>query len=144
MEQAGYGQANLVDDIVNRLSTEFCHQINLAGTVTNPPTEGATEESDTANHATTDGILQQVLAQNQELMHLLASNGARRVRRPRPSTGPRQGQPRTPMPAHFNKYCWTHGHGNHEGPNCNSKAPGHQDAATADNKMGGSTYGYPN
>ena len=99
-----------------------------------------------ANHVTTDNILLQVMTQNQELMHMLESNiGNRRAnnRRPtaRPSTGPRQGQPRTPMPAHFNKYCWTHGRGNHKGASCNNKAPGHKDTATMTDKMGGSTYG---
>ena len=39
-------------------------------------------------------------------------------------------------------YCWTHGyrvHKNHNSANCKSKAPGHQDAATRENTMGGST-----
>ena len=41
-----------------------------------------------------------------------------------------------------NGYCWTHGyrvHKNHNSANCKSKAPGHQDAATRANPMGGST-----
>jgi hypothetical protein len=148
LEQAGYGQANLVEDIVNRLSIEFNHQANMIGETNNDPPPLCPPVTENANHATTDTILQQVLTQNQELMRMLAANagptGGRRNRTPRasrPSTGPRQGQPRTPMPAYFNKYCWTHGRGNHEGPNCNSKCPGHKDEATMENKMGGSTYG---
>ena len=38
-------------------------------------------------------------------------------------------------------YCWTHGttsNEDHSSPECRSKATGHQDAATAANKMGGS------
>ena len=35
-------------------------------------------------------------------------------------------------------YCWTHGAGNHDGKNCKAKAEGHRDAATKENKMGGS------
>jgi hypothetical protein len=140
MEQAGYGQANLVEDIVSRISAEFNHAANMAEQVNLPPaTDDTPPPTDTANHATTDTILQQVLAQNQELMKMLATN-RRPTRRPRPSTGPRQGQPRTPMPAHFNKYCWTHGRGNHLGCDCNAKAPGHKDEATITNKMGGSCY----
>lgn len=41
-------------------------------------------------------------------------------------------------------YCWTHGyrvHQNHTSASCQSKAEGHQDAATRDNPMGGSTRG---
>jgi hypothetical protein len=39
-------------------------------------------------------------------------------------------------------YCWTHGsskNGNHTSMTCKNKDAGHQDAATVDNKMGGST-----
>ena len=38
------------------------------------------------------------------------------------------------------KYCWTHGACSHESSDCNAKAQGHQDSATFNNKMGGSTY----
>eukprot|EP00957_Ditylum_brightwellii_P101877 7765088-Ditylum_brightwellii.AAC.1 len=37
------------------------------------------------------------------------------------------------------KYCWTHGACNHWRPDCWNKAEGHQDAATFQNKSGGST-----
>ena len=36
-------------------------------------------------------------------------------------------------------YCWSHGACAHPSPDCKSKRPGHQDAATFENKMGGST-----
>ena len=36
------------------------------------------------------------------------------------------------------KYCWTHGHCNHNGPDCAHKAEGHKDEATKTNRMGGS------
>ena len=73
---------------------------------------------------------------------LVAANSNRNIRRrPRPSTGPRPGQPTRPFPAWINKYCWTHGHCNHTRSSCESKAPGHKNEATMENKMGGSTYG---
>ena len=56
----------------------------------------------------------------------------------------RRRQPRkTPDDATFHraktdKYCWTHGACSHQSVQCNSKAPGHQDAATLENRMGGS------
>jgi hypothetical protein len=34
-------------------------------------------------------------------------------------------------------YCWTHGNTYHSSDKCRNKAPGHQDKATATNKMGG-------
>ena len=36
------------------------------------------------------------------------------------------------------QYCWTHGGCAHAGDKCTMKAPGHKDAATFENKMGGS------
>ena len=38
------------------------------------------------------------------------------------------------------KYCWSHGACSHSSKDCNSKRDGHQDNATFENKMGGSTY----
>lgn len=38
------------------------------------------------------------------------------------------------------KYCWTHGACNHNSKNCHHKNAGHQNEATFENKMGGSTY----
>ena len=35
-------------------------------------------------------------------------------------------------------YCWSHGACAHPSPECKNKRPGHQDAATFENKMGGS------
>jgi hypothetical protein len=54
--------------------------------------------------------------------------------------------PPAPVPAptqpRIQPYCWTHGiitNIAHTSMNCNHKAPGHQDGATFNNKMGGST-----
>jgi hypothetical protein len=37
-------------------------------------------------------------------------------------------------------YCWTHGHGFHSSQECSYPNPGHQDHATADKPMGGTTF----
>ena len=39
----------------------------------------------------------------------------------------------------FSFYCWSHGACAHPSPECRSKRPGHQDQATFENKMEGST-----
>jgi hypothetical protein len=41
-------------------------------------------------------------------------------------------------------YCWTHGGCGHTGNTCLTKLPGHQDAATFENKLGGNTANCPN
>ena len=143
LEGAGYGQAALVEDIVTRLAAEM----NLI-TSELPPAETTLEvpPAATANHSTTDTFLQQLITQNQEMMRVIASNanvagGRGTPRTPRVSTGPRTGQPVLPIPARYNKYCWTHGRCNHSSTTCNSKAPGHKSESTMDNKLSGSTYG---
>ena len=62
-------------------------------------------------------------------------------RPPNTSTRPPQGQPHHPMPAYFDKYFWTHGHGSHKGGNYNSKAPVHKEKSTTESKMYRSSYG---
>ena len=37
------------------------------------------------------------------------------------------------------KYCWIHGACNHWSPECRSKADGHQDSVTFQDRKGGST-----
>ena len=150
LQEVGYGQANLVEDIVSRLSAQFQHQANLAAEEAPPPAP-APAPAPTANAAeqyqpSPPDYLREVLAQNADLMRRLMETtnlGTRIPRRGRPSTGPRTGQPPTPLPARFNKYCWTHGRCNHLGSACNNKAPGHKDTATITNKLGGSCYACP-
>jgi len=139
MEAAGYGQANMVmvDDIVTRLTAEFNHQANLAfGPPPSEPPAPPLAPPASAAHATTDTILQQVLAQNQELMKMLASNAnnssTNTNRRPRTnaSASKRTGQPSYPLAAWADKYCWTHGKCSHKSSNCRNPAPGHKEDAT--------------
>ena len=100
-----------------------------------PPTATGTAE-----------ILQQFIAQNQDLIRLFFTNSGKSGNKnnskpPNPSAGPRQGQPSHPMPAYFDKYCWTHRRGNHKGGNCNSKDPGHKEKTTMEHNIEGSNYG---
>ena len=85
-------------------------------------------------------ILQQSLAQNQEMMQLLYANSGESFRNntnrpPTNFTGSRQGQPRHPVPDYFDKYCWAHGCGSHKRLNGNSKAPGHKYKAATEIKI---------
>ena len=102
LEQAGYGQANLFEDTMNRLSAEFQHKANMVNSdppkYPEPPTATGTTE-----------IIQQVLAQNQDIMILLSANsgkiGIKNTNRPpTTSTGTLQGQTIRPMHEYFDKY----------------------------------------
>ena len=46
-------------------------------------------------------------------------------------------------PPRRDQYCFSHGACAHKGSECRSKAPGHKDAASFDNKQGGSTKNCP-
>ena len=141
-----------MEDIVSRLSAQLQYHANLAAEEAPPPAP-APVPAPTANAAQPSqppppDYLREVLAQNADLMRRLMENtnnglGTRIPRRGRPSDGPRTGQPPTPLPARFNKYCWTRGRCNHLGSACNNKAPGHKDTATIANKLGGSCYACP-
>ena len=101
LKKFGYGQANLVEDIVSRLSEEFQHQANM---VNSAPPDGPAQPITTVNAE----ILHQFIALNQELMQLLSTkdeeSGRKNTNRsPTSSTRPWQGQPRHPMPAYFDK-----------------------------------------
>ena len=147
LQNAGYGNANLVDEIVNHVTNDIQAHLNViqGHPPSLPPAPASPEPAPepAAQHVTTNAIVNQLIQQNQEMMRLLvaANNNHTIHRRPRPSTGPRPGQSNRPLPARINKYCWTHGHCNHTSNSCESKAPGHKTEATMENKMGGSTYG---
>ena len=123
---------------MSRLSTEFQHQANMVNSA--PPEDPASPIAGTVE------LLQQVLAQNQELMKNNFSrdgnSGKKNTNRPlTPSAGPRQGQPPNAMPAYFDKYCWTHGRGIHKGDDFNSKAPRHKEKAKIKSRMDRRNYG---
>ena len=129
---------NLVEDIMSRLSAKFYYQANMVNSTSPeypaPPISGTAE------------LLRQFLAQNQELMQFISAKDRESGRKntnspPTTSTGPCQGQPCHPMPTYFDKYCWTHVQGSHNGDGCNSKAPGHKEMATIEIRMDGSNYG---
>jgi hypothetical protein len=157
LNEAGYGSANFVEDIVSCLSNELTHRTNLAREQDSPPEPppAAAPAANAATGDTTTPLLAQILQQNAELLCCLTcSNGVpsntghqqngRPATRPcRAAEGPRQGNPHTPLAAHYNKYCLDHGRCNHPSPECRNKSPGHKDKATMDNKMGGSTYACP-
>ena len=146
MENAGYHQqANMIEGYLDRLTAMFPSSAdNEEVADTNPP---AIEPLPTANAVTNDAVQQQLMQQMQEMQAMMVQLQANQAIAPPtgrvrpPSTGPRPGQPTTPLPAYANKYCWTHGKCAHISSSCNTKAPGHKNNATFENKQRGSTYG---
>ena len=160
MQQAGYHHANhlaqkLTSDIQQR-DSDLLSYIQTALDTSSTSDGGSLTEATTpsdmstassaqhyANAARTDQVQLEMLKILQQIQQSLpkadneqlspTTNRRTRTRTPR----------KTPDNASFNriktdKYCWTHGACNHTSPQCNFKAPGHQDGATFDNRQGGS------
>ena len=152
----GYGTANVMKEVVDRISEELLLRANHASDsvpVTNhmydsvPATSHAYDSVPAANHTsdsvpTQADLIQKLLAQNNELIRCITEKTQVNVSR-RNKPQPKQGQPTKPLPPRHNKYCWTHGRCNHQGSECRNKAPGHKVEASMSDKMGGSTYACP-
>ena len=102
-----------------------------------------------ANAMHTDPVQLKMLKLSQQMQQTLANNGNNdnnHNNNPNPqnrNTNPNRRRHQTPDNATYprritDKYCWTHGGCNHSSADCTFKAPGHQDAATFAQHMGGS------
>ena len=150
ISDAGYHQANMVDEIVSRV------QDILPTTTTGTATDNIDAQiqqmanAAMANVNSTNSGMPQLVQQMQQMQTIMlqmqqqmATTSPRgpRAGNPRRPTGPRTGQPTCPIPASSNLYCWTHGRCSHTGQACENRAPGHKVEATQANRMGGSEWG---
>ena len=160
MQHAGYHHANM---LAEQLCTDFQVQgtkvlaivQELAEANANPPTETVQlPPAPVANAVIQDTIQVEMLRLLQDIANRNGNNGGRGGRGGRDNYGNRGGNSgrgnangnrnrRTPDNASFirrimNLYCHTHGACNHISADCTSKAPGHEDLATLNNRMGGS------
>ena len=107
------------------------HSANLVESIV----QGLRNEQETtlqANATTQESELRQIQAQLAVLQNALASL----------NTGNTTRNSRT-RARNRTKYCWTHGACGHGSSECRNKAEGHQDTATFQNKMNGSTSHCP-
>ena len=77
-------------------------------------------------------LMQNMMQQMYQLTQQNSTDGSSTTRR----TKAKANQPRNQFQS---KYCWTHGLCHHHSKDCRSKADGHKDTATLDNRMGGSS-----
>ena len=105
-----------------------------------PASTVTTDESDPSVNSAVSDVTMQSMQKQLDLMQTMLmqcmqstsssqnhNNSSRRNRTNPSSSNPNQC-----------KYCWTHGWCNHFGKDCRSKADGHKDEATKNNRMGGS------
>ena len=156
MQQAGYHHANhlasqLRDDIMKR-DTELLTVIQSAIETSSTPPSLAPSDISTVtsqsqqqiNAVQRDPVQLEILKLLQQMQQSMAvsttqGNTNRNTGQQNRNRPPRK----TPDNASFvrnrkDKYCWTHGACGHTSGQCISKAPGHQDTATMENRMGGS------
>jgi len=147
MQQAGFHQANIIAqqiraDINTHLEERDSQVLAMLQSIpdlTSSSSGSTSEEEKPSNHQANAMVDQTQL----EILRLLKeiAQDLKKDKRGQPQ-GNRVGV-KTPDDAkgyrkHLTFYCWTHGMGTHDGKRCRSKAPGHKQEATKDNRMGGS------
>lgn len=136
--EAGFHNANLVDEIVQRV-----HELNDANQLEEQVCQ-MVQHQEHAN-ATIADILPSIIAQMQEMQTVLQDlqkdkpNGKKQIKKF--VIKKKEGQPNRPLVPATNSYCWTHGRCKHKSADCKFPAEGHKKEATMANKMDGSTFG---
>ena len=156
MQQAGYHHANMLatqlrTTMDNQSSQMLAMIQDLVVTDNNPPNEEMPPPpptQQTANATAHTDVQLEMLRILQEMRQEYAGHGGRGGRGAGRGgqSGRGQGQRRnrrTPDSANFarlitDQYCHTHGGCNHISGDCTRKAVGHKDAATMQNRLGGS------
>ena len=135
-----FHQANsIIHELNNNISTlrdEFRESISLI-TPQPPPSPYIPPQSPspsptssltpTANSVTTQDLLQ-IISQLQSQLN--QQQNPSQYKKPKSSFIRNQ----------TDHYCWTHGACGHDSKDCRNKKPGHEDSATFENKLGGSTF----
>ena len=154
MQQAGYHHANMLADKL-RADLQMPGNEMLAmvqgfveSNINQPPEEELPQPAPAANAVINDSIQLEMLRLLRDMSSQnnaypgRGGRGGRHVHTGRGTRGRRTGT-RTPDNASFNRrvktnYCHSHGACNHDSRDCTTPAPGHQNTATLDNRMGGS------
>jgi len=132
-----FNSANLVQEVIDGVQSVLTPSENTVNDQTNDVIQHM------ANNAAHQQMMPQMMAQMMELLNKMTvmqenlqhQSVAASSNASRNSTSVRSHRSRT----NTNYYCWSHGACAHSSDQCKSKRPGHQDAATFTNKMGGST-----
>jgi hypothetical protein len=87
-------------------------------------------------------MMAMIMQQQAQILQLLAAHrNEGKPPNPRGRGAARDtGGTQTPQVRKTDLYCWTHGHCAHTSSDCYMRKPGHQEAATAKSRMGGSTH----
>ena len=127
-----FHSANLVQEVVDGVQTALQSSDN---SIEDP----STVINQMANNAAQQQILPQMMAQMVQMMEQMNTLQQKLQNNSNPPATTPTNNPRRRRRTNFTFYCWSHGACAHPSHECKSKRPGHQDQATFQNKMGGST-----
>jgi hypothetical protein len=153
MFQAQHHQANTVATMADLVAQRLLDSLPADDPAVSPASTPPVPITDVANAAfqqrETSLAAREtaLLAQMTEMMSLMRAGGTpsaptnhRNSRNNRGRGNARNTGGRGGRAATTRQYCWTHGYCAHASDQCDNKAPGHQNTATATNMQGGSTH----
>ena len=129
IRETQFNSANLVQEVVEGVQSAL-----------QQPDED--QSQDLIQHLAKNAAQQQLMPQMMELLKQMSTvqqqiqsqSASSTVTSNTTSSSSRRRRHRT----NISFYCWSHGACAHPSPECKNKRPGHQDAVTFDNKLGGS------
>ena len=105
-----------------------------------PSLVGTDDVTPSVNSTVSDLTLQTLQKQMEMMQSMMTQMSQMTTANSTPSSKRKQNsRAQQPRNQYQSKYCWTHGLCHHLGKDCRTKAEGHKDEATVENRMGGST-----
>ena len=135
IRESQFNSANIVQEVIDGVQSVLQPTDN---------TQDTTEDviNQMANNAAQQQMMPQIMNQMVELLQQMSTMQQQLQQQASTSssiTTNSSNSRRRRIRTNTSFYCWSHGACAHPSPQCKSKKPGHQDAATFDNKMGGLT-----
>ena len=131
-----FNSANLVQEVIDGVQSALAPP-----EASNDPTPDVIDQM--ANAAAQQQLMPQMMQQMVQLMQQMAviqqNMNMNSSRTSSLSSSSTSNSRNTRQRTNTQHYCWSHGACAHTSSNCRSKCPGHQDNASFNNKMGGST-----
>ena len=132
IEQTSYFQANQLVKEVNENITQMKSDILDSMSIIQQDRQDNSSVSTPTLPTQTASAVTGSTVSNEDLLHM--------IQQLQVQLSSQNTQAPTQQPRKMNHYCWTHGACGHPSHKCRNEKSGHQDNATFDNRMNGSTY----
>ena len=132
IKQTSYFQANQLVKEVNENITQMKSDILDSMSIIQQDRQDNSSVSTPTLPTQTASAVTGSTVSNEDLLHM--------IQQLQEQLSTQNTQASTQQKRKVNHYCWTHGACGHPSNKCRNKKPGHQDNATFENRMNGSTY----